>query len=204
MISEAIASVVNRPKVLIQQSAIGYYGALGDEIVDETFPNGNDFLAQVSQQWESSTKPVEALGVRRIVTRTGLVFTSRGGIFPLYKLPFSLFVGGRLGSGQQYLSWIHIDDLLTVYRYLIDNESAQGVFNATSPDPVSNTDFAKALGKAMNRPSFIPVPAFVLKLALGEASTLTLDGQRVMPKRLFEAGYQFKYKTLVVALSSLI
>jgi uncharacterized protein (TIGR01777 family) len=132
------------------------------------------------------------------------VFSPTGGIFPLFKLPFSLFVGGRIGSGQQYLSWIHIDDLVNAIRFLVDHEGAQGVFNATSPTPVKNTDFARALGKAMRRPAFVPVPSFVLKLALGEASTLALDGQRVMPKRLLEAGYSFKYASLGDTLTSLL
>jgi uncharacterized protein (TIGR01777 family) len=133
-----------------------------------------------------------------------LVFSPKGGIFPLFKLPFSLFVGGQIGSGQQYLSWIHIDDLVNAIRFLIDHESTQGVFNATSPNPVKNTDFAKALGKAMRRPALVPVPSFALKFVLGEASTLALDGQRVMPKRLLEAGYAFQYKTLGDAFPSVL
>ena len=203
-ITQAIQSVVNKPSVLIQQSAVGYYGALGDEIVDETFSNGKDFLADVTRQWEDSTKAVETLGVRRVITRTGLVFSPSGGIFPLFKLPFYLFVGGQIGNGGQYLSWIHIDDLVNAIRFLIKNEGAQGVFNATSPNPLKNRDFTNALGKAMHRPSFIPVPSFALKFVLGEASTLALDGQRVMPKRLLEAGYQFNYRTIAEALPSLL
>lgn len=204
MITQAIQSVSDKPKVLIQQSAVGYYGPRGDEIVDESFPNGDDFLAEVTRHWEDSTKPVEALGVRRVITRTGLVFSSKGGIFPLFTLPFSLFVGGPIGSGQQYLSWIHIDDLVNAIRFIIETESAEGVFNATSPNPVKNADFARVLGKAMKRPAFVPVPSFVLKLALGEASTLALDGQRVVPKRLLEAGTTFRYKTLTDAFASLL
>jgi uncharacterized protein (TIGR01777 family) len=204
MISEAIRAVANKPKVLIQQSAVGYYGPMGDEIVDEIFPGGDDFLARVTHAWEESTKPVETLGVRRVVTRTGLVFSPKGGIFPLFKLPFSLFVGGKIGSGQQYLSWIHIDDLISAIRFLIDREGTQGVFNTTSPDPVKNADFAKVLGKVMRRPALIPVPSLALKLVLGEASTMALDGQRVMPKRLLEAGYTFKYSSMEDALSSLL
>ena len=204
ILSEAIKTVNKKPEVLIQSSAVGYYGPLSDELVDENFPSGNDFLANVSQAWEDSTKSVESLGVRRVITRTGLVFSPQGGIFPLFKLPFSLFIGGRVGHGRQYLSWIHITDLVNAYRFLIDNEGSQGIYNMCSPDPVSNADFANTLGKAMRRPTLFPVPAFALKLALGEASTLALDGQRVMPKRLLEAGYTFEYKTLVPALSSLL
>jgi hypothetical protein len=175
-----------------------------DELVDETFPIGDDFLSEVTRRWEESTKPVETLGVRRVITRTGLVFSPKGGIFPLLKLPFSLFMGGQIGSGQQYLSWIHIDDLVNIIRFLIDREVAEGVFNATSPNPMKNVDFARALGKAMKRPAFVPVPSFVLKLVLGEASTLALDGQRVVPKRLLETGYTFRYETLADAFVSLL
>ncbi|MGD8456498.1 MAG: TIGR01777 family oxidoreductase [Anaerolineales bacterium] len=204
MITRAIQSVSNKPKMLVQQSAVGYYGPMEDELVDETFPLGDDFLSEVTRRWEESTKPVETLGVRRVITRTGLVFSPKGGIFPLLKLPFSLFMGGQIGSGQQYLSWIHIDDLVNIIRFLIDHEVAEGVFNATSPNPVKNIDFARALGKAMKRPAFVPVPSFVLKLVLGEASTLALDGQRVVPKRLLETGYIFRYKTLADAFVSLL
>ncbi len=204
MISETIQLVGKKPKVLIQSSAVGYYGLLKDEVVDETFPNGDDFLAGVCQKWEDSTRPVEAIGVRRVIIRTGLVFSSRGGILPLFKLPFLLFVGGRIGSGQQYLSWIHVDDVVKGIRFLIDQQQMQGVYNMTSPGPLKNIDFARQLGRAMQRPAFVPVPAFVLKLVLGEVSTLALDGQRVVPKRLVEAGFDFTYKTLEDALPSLL
>jgi uncharacterized protein (TIGR01777 family) len=204
MISEAIKSVGEKPKVLIQSSAVGYYGPLGGEIVDETFPNGDDFLAGVCRKWEDSTQPVEALGVRRVIIRTGLVFSPEGGILPLFKLPFSLFVGGRIGSGQQYLSWIHLDDVVKGIRFLIDNKQARDAYNLTSPDPLKNIDFARQLGRAMRRPAFVPVPAFALKLVLGETSTLALDGQRVVPKRLVEAGFDFTYKTLEDVLPSLL
>jgi uncharacterized protein (TIGR01777 family) len=204
MLSEVIKAVDIKPKALIQSSAVGYYGPLGDEVVDETSPNGDDFLAGVCQKWEDSTRPVEDVGVRRVIIRTGLVFSPKGGILPLFKLPFSLFVGGRIGSGQQNLSWIHLDDVVKGIRFLIDNKQARGAYNLTSPDPLKNILFSQKLGKAMQRPAFIPVPAFALKLVLGEASTLALDGQRVIPKRLVEAGFDFTYKTLEDALPSLL
>lgn len=202
-ISEALKSTNKKPKVLIQSSAVGFYGPMADELVDENTPNGNDFLAKVCREWEDSTKSVESLGIRRVVIRTGLVFSERGGILPLLKLPFSLFIGGPLGNGKQYLSWIHMDDVVNGIRFLMDNEGAQGIFNFSSPNPINNKDFSIMLGKAMKRPSLLPVPSFVMKLALGEAATLALDGQRVMPKRLLEAGYNFKYKTLEDALAYL-
>ena len=204
IIFDALKSTHKKPEVLIQSSAVGFYGPLADEIVDENTPNGNDFLANVCREWEDSTKPVESLGVRRVVIRTGLVFSEQGGILALLKLPFAFFVGGSLGNGKQYLSWIHMDDVVNGIRFLIDNEGAQGIFNFSSPNPINNKDFSKTLGKAMKRPSLLPVPSFAMKLALGEAATLALDGQRVMPKRLLEAGYDFKYKTLEDALPSLL
>ncbi|MBG7609267.1 MAG: TIGR01777 family protein [Anaerolineae bacterium] len=203
-LSEAIKTVNKKPEVLIQSSAVGYYGPLSDELVDENFPSGNDFLADVCQQWEDSTQPVESLGIRRPIVRTGLVFSSQGGIFPLLKLPFSLYVGGPLGNGKQYLSWIHIDDVVQAIRFLIDNQTAQGIFNLSSPNPVTNKDFGAILGKAMKRPSLFPVPSFAMKAALGETATLSLDGQRVMPKRLLETGYNFKYSTLEGSFVSLL
>ena len=204
MISEALRSTNKKPKVLIQSSAVGFYGPLAAEIVDENFPNGDDFLAKVCQEWEDSTKPVESLGVRRVVIRTGLVFSEGGGILTLLKLPFSLFVGGPLGNGKQYLPWIHMDDVVNGIRFLMDNEGTQGIYNFSSPNPINNKDFSKTLGKAMKRPSLVPVPSFAMKLALGEATTLALDGQRVVPKRLLEAGYIFKYQTLEDASPSLL
>ncbi|MFC2064307.1 TIGR01777 family oxidoreductase [Chloroflexota bacterium] len=204
LLSEAIRLAANKPKVFIQQSGVGYYGTSEDELFDETSPQGEDFLAHVSHHWENSTLPIEAMGIRRVITRTGVVFTRRKGIFSLLKLPFTFFIGGRLGSGKQYLSWIHIDDLVRIFRFLIDKETMEGIFNATSPNPVMNADFAKSLGKAMNRPSSIAAPAFAFKLVLGEASTLILDGQRVLPTALLESGYQFKYVNLEDALSSIL
>jgi NAD dependent epimerase/dehydratase family enzyme len=175
-VDEAIQAVNDRPKVLVQSSAIGFYGPLGNE---------------------------PELGVRRIVLRTGLVFSRDGGIFPLLKLPFSLFMGGPLGSGKQVISWIHIDDMVSAIRFLIENQQTQGIYNLTAPNPVTNKEFSLALGAAMKRPSFVPVPGFAMKLTLGEVSTLALDGQRVIPRRLLEAGYGFKYKRLGDALTQL-
>ncbi|MDH3944671.1 MAG: TIGR01777 family oxidoreductase, partial [Anaerolineae bacterium] len=128
-VSAAIRSAKVKPKVLIQSSAVGIYGPRGDEIIDEGFPHGDDFLAEVCKQWETSTAPVEEMGVRRVVMRTGLVFAGRGGIFPLLKLPFSLFAGGPLGHGRQYLSWVHIEDIVQAVQHFIGNEHTQGVYN---------------------------------------------------------------------------
>ena len=203
-ISQALEALDQKPKALIQSSAIGYYGPQADDIIDESHPNGDDFLAVVCQNWENSTRAVEALGVRRAIIRTGLVFSGEGGIFPLLKLPFSLFVGGPLGDGGQYLSWIHIDDMVDAIRFLIEDGEAQGVFNLTAPNPVTNNAFARVMGEVMRKPAALRVPAFAVKFALGEAATLALDGQRVMPERLIESGFNFRYETLETALSSLL
>ena len=204
MLSEAIQATKNKPKVLIQSSAVGIYGPLGDECVDETTPDGTDFLAQVGRQWEDSTRSVESMGVRRVIIRTGLVFSERDGIFSLLKLPFSLFAGGPVGSGRQYFSWIHMEDEVNAIRFLIENQAASGVFNLSAPNPVSNKQFGRTLSKVMRRPFFFPVPSFILKLLLGEVATLALDGQRVLPTRLLEAGFRFKYEQLEDALKALL
>lgn len=203
-IVEAIQASQNKPEVLVQSSAVGFYGPLRDEYVDEKNPKGDDFLSNVTQQWEDSTKAVEAAGVRRVVIRTGLVFSKDSGIFPLLALPFRLFVGGKLGSGNQYLSWIHIKDIVAAICFLIENKKTQGVYNLSAPNPVTNKRFAKTMGKVMRRPSFLPVPAFAMKLALGEVSTLALDGQRVIPNRLTDAGFSFEFPALEDALNELI
>jgi len=203
-ITEAIRSVERKSGVLVQSSAVGIYGPLGDEIVDEGHPLADDYLANVCRDWEESTKAVEGMGVRRVILRTGLVFSKEGGIFPLLRLPFSLFIGGTLGSGKQYLSWIHIDDAAGAIRHLIEHQHAVGTYNLTSPDPVSNKVFSQKMGVAMKRPTLLPVPSFAMKLALGEVSTLALDGQRVVPARLLEAGYIFKHKKLEEALVELL
>ena len=189
VVAEAFNQANRKPGVLVQSSAVGFYGPLGDERVDENFPNGDDYLSNVCREWENATQSVEALGIRRIIVRTGLVYNREAGIFPLLKLPFSLFVGGKLGTGRQYISWVHIDDVVGAIRFLIDHQQANGIFNLTAPLPLTNLDFSKTLGAAMKRPAVFPLPSFVMKLALGEVSTLALDGQRVLPNRLLEAGY---------------
>ena len=203
-ITEAIRSVENKPGVLVQSSAVGIYGPLGGQIVDEDYPLADDFLAKVCRDWEDSTKGVEAFDVRRVILRTGLVFSKKGGIFSLLKLPFSLFLGGPLGSGNQYLSWIHIDDVVGAIKHLIEHRHAGGTYNLTGPNPVKNKVFSRMMGEVMKRPAFIPVPSLAMKLVLGEVSTLALDGQRVIPNRLLEAGFKFKYENLEDALGELL
>lgn len=200
----AVAAANHKPEVVIQASAVGYYGSHGDELIDEDFLSGEDYLASVCVDWENSTTAVEELGLRRVIVRTGLVFTAQGGIFTRLQLPYKLFVGGPIGSGNQYYSWIHVQDWVAAVRLLIGNKATQGAFNLTTPNPVTNRDFGKTLGKVMGRPSIIPLPGFAMNLALGEVSMTALEGQRVMPKRILDLGFKFKYPELVEALLEIV
>lgn len=201
---DAVQQAKNKPRVVVQSSAIGYYGPRGDETLTEASPPGADFLASVCRDWEAATAPVERMGVRRAVYRTGLVLARRDGILPLMALPFTFFVGGKLGSGKQWMSWIHLADEIAAIRFLLDHDAARGAFNFTAPNPVRNQEFSQALGQALHRPSAIPVPGFALKLPFGEmADLLLLNGQRVVPAALSQLGFQFRYPTLTQALQNL-
>ncbi|HEY57263.1 MAG TPA: TIGR01777 family protein [Anaerolineae bacterium] len=206
-LSAALAALpaAERPRVLLQASAVGYYGPRDDdEPVTEAAPPGNDFLAQVTVAWEASTAPVEALGVRRAILRTGVVLSPRGGALPLMALPVRLFVGGKLGSGRQWVPWIHIADEVAAIRFLLEREDAQGSFNLCAPNPVTNAEMMRALGRVLHRPVWLPVPAFALRLALGEMSATVLTGQRTVPQRLQELGFPFRYPRLLPALEDLL
>jgi len=202
-ITQAIEAAENKPRLLVQSSAVGYYGPRGLEDVGEDSPVGDDFLAGVCAAWEQSTAPVEAMGVRRIIIRTGLVLDDAGGILPMILLPFRLFAGGKIGSGKQGIPWIHITDEIAAILFLLENEAAQGTYNLSAPNPVTNAEFGKAAAKVLKRPFFLPTPAIALKLALGEKSTLVLDGQRAVPTRLLDAGYTFAFTDLERALREL-
>ncbi len=202
---EAVRQAKEKPKVIIQASGIGYYGSHGDEIVDEEFSPGKGFMPEVAQQWELSTKAVELLGVRHIVIRTGVVLGKEGGAFPRLALPFRLFAGGRVGSGEQWFSWIHLKDEVGAIRFLMEKEELEGVFNLTAPGAVKEKEFARVLGKVMHRPSWFPVPGFVLRVLFGElAQAALLTGQRVVPKRLLEAGFKFQYTEVETALQEIL
>ncbi len=200
---EAIAAAKTPPKVLIQSSAVGYYG-IGDEAVDEQAPAGSDFLASVCAAWETSTQAVEALGVRRAIARTALVLSRQGGLFPIMVLPFRLFVGGRLGSGRAWFPWIHIRDEVRVIRHLIQTPQAAGAFNLVAPEAVRSAEFTRALARGLRRPALMPIPASLLRLALGEKATLVLEGQRPIPRRLTETGFRFEFPELDAALRDLL
>jgi uncharacterized protein (TIGR01777 family) len=203
-IVDAVQQAKNKPRVVVQSSAIGYYGLHGDETVNENTAAGKDFLASVCVDWENATQAVEAMGVRRAVYRTGLVLDRSGGVLPLIALPFHFFVGGKLGSGKQWMSWIHAADEIAALKMLIQNENAHGVFNLTAPNPVRNQDFSNALGKALGRPSAIPVPGFAMKIPFGEmAELMLLNGQRVVPEHLQQLGFEFRYSTLEKAFENL-
>ncbi len=199
----AVAEADAKPGVLIQSSAVGYYGPCADEILTEEAAAGSDFLAEVCVEWEASTVGVEEMGVRRPVIRTGVVLSAEGGAFPRMALPFRLFAGGPLGSGKQYFPWIHIDDEVAVIRFLLSSETASGPYNLTAPDPLRNRDFVRLLGRAMRRPAIVPTPSFALKAIFGEMSTVLLDGQRAVPARLQEAGFEYAYTDAGGALKDL-
>lgn len=201
---DAVEQADNKPGVLIQASAVGYYGPRKDEMVDESAGPGSDFLAQICFEWEAATASVEGLGVRRAIARTGIVLSPEGGALPRMLLPFKLFAGGKIGSGNQWWPWIHMDDEVRALRFLIDQEEATGPFNLAAPNPVKNKEFAKTLGTVMGRPSMFPVPSPALSAAFGEMSTVLLDGQRAIPKRLTELGFEFKYPELEEALKDLL
>ena len=200
----AIRMANKKPAVFIQASAVGYYGPRGNEVVSESAEAGTDHLADICQSWEDSTREVEQMGIRRAIIRLGLAFTTAGGILPVMLLPFRLFVGGPLGSGKQILSWIHIQDVVKAIRFLLENQDAQGAFNLSAPNPVSNAEFGRIAARVLRRPYWFPVPGFALKLVLGEKSSLVLDGQRTIPQRLLGAGYEFKFADLDRALEDLL
>ena len=204
-VMEAIKSAQTPPKVLIQSSAVGYYGTLtGDAPVDENASPGTDYLAKVCFDWEISTSAAIRLGVRRPVIRTGIVLSNEGGAFPKLVMPFKFFAGGPIGSGKQWLPWIHIEDQVRAIQFLLANEQATGPFNLAAPTPVTNGDMAKAIGEVLGRPSFMPAPGFAMKVGFGEMSTMLLDGQRAVPSKLQQLGFTFKFETVQAALRDLL
>jgi uncharacterized protein (TIGR01777 family) len=201
---EAVRQAAAKPSVVIQASAVGYYGPRGDELVDEATSPGRDFLAEVCVAWEASTAPVEELGVRRAVIRTGVVLSRAGGALPRLLLPFRFFAGGPLGSGRQWYPWIALADEIAAIRFLLERPEASGAFNLTAPEPVTNAELARALGRALGRPALLPTPALALRLLLGDMATVVLDGQRAVPRRLEALGFTWRYPTLDRALAAVL
>lgn len=191
------------PKVLISASAIGYYGPHGDEYVTEDTPPASDFLAEVCKGWEEEALKAQEFGVRVVLIRIGGVLESDGGALPVMAIPFKFFLGGSIGNGRQWFSWIHRDDVVGIIKYALENESLSGPVNATAPQPVTNKEFSSAIGKALGRPSWFSVPGFVVKLTLGELGGILLTGQRVLPEKALKAGYQFKYPEINEALRAI-
>jgi uncharacterized protein (TIGR01777 family) len=189
----------------VNASAIGYYGSSEDQVFEETSPPGKDFLAELCQQWESEATRATESGVRVVLVRSGFILSTEGGALPRMLPPFKMGLGGPLGSGKQWMSWIHIDDEVEAILYAIEKEGLEGPLNLTAPNPVTNADFTSALALALRRPAFFRVPGFVLRLILGEmAETLLLSGQRVVPSNLEKNGYRFRFSELSKALGDLL
>ena len=201
---EAIRQAKAKPRALLQGSAVGYYGDAGDEVVTESHPPGDDFLARVCVEWEAATVEAAAMGVRRPVLRTGVVLSDQGGALPRMALPFRMLAGGPLGNGRQWFPWIHEADEVGAIRFLIEREDADGPFNLTAPEPLTNRDLSRALGEVLHRPSFAPAPGFALRLLLGEMADVLLHGQRAVPRKLLDLGYAFRYPEALGALRSLL
>lgn len=225
----AMEAAANRPRTFVCSSAIGYYGPRDDTPLDEQAPAGSDFQAEVVKAWEAEACRAEALGIRVVNVRTGVVFGSdrksgpipislsgaslsrpgvvldfEAGVLPLMAFPFRLFVGGPIGSGKQWFSWVHLDDVVGLFVLALEDERVRGPINATAPDPRINRDFSAALGAVLGRPSWFPLPRFALQLLVGEVAEVLVQGQRVLPKKAQELGYRFKYPQLEPALRQVL
>lgn len=202
---QTIAALKRRPEVLVSQSAVGYYGDRGEAIVDESSLPGEGFDARVVQEWEKAAQEVEGSGVRLVIVRSGQVLDPGGGMLGQLLIPFKLGLGGPLAGGDQYISWIHIDDEVGILLWALEDERTAGVVNATSPHPATNREFAKALGRALRRPAVMPVPGFVLDLKFGgELGKVLRGGQRVAPRRALDLGFEFRHPKLDEALEDLV
>ena len=202
---DAVKSARRKPGVVIQASAVGFYGNRGDEVLDEASGPGSGFLVEVVREWEGSTAEIEALGVRRVVIRTGLVLGPKEGALSRLVLPFRFFLGGPLGGGRQWVSWIHIQDEVQAILYLMEHPELKGIFNLTSPYPLQNRDFSQKMGAVLKRPSWMPAPGFLLRVLYGKMAEETiLSGQRVMPARLSEAGFEFAFPDAEMALTDIL
>jgi hypothetical protein len=202
-LGQAIAQWKTKPHTFLSASGVGYYGDQGLTLVDETSPRGNGFLADLCLEWENAVQHIEALGPRVLTVRFGMVLGLDGGALPKMMFPFQCFLGGPVLPGTQFVSWIHQQDLARLILFLITHPSLRGPVNAVAPDPVTMNDFCQSLGKAMARPSWIPVPQFALKVALGELSTMLTTGQRAQPHKSLDAGFSFTYSTIQEALDSI-
>jgi uncharacterized protein len=202
---DAIAKLQRKPRVLLAASAIGYYGSRGDEVLTESSSNGSDFLAQLARDWETESLRAQSLGVQTVLLRFGMILSARGGALPRMLAPFKLGVGGRLGNGKQWMSWIAIEDVIGVIRAALGDDELSGPVNVVAPNPVQNVEFTRALASVLHRPAIFPAPAFMLLLALGEmADGLLLASQRVRPAKLLASGFNFRYPDLPSALRAIL
>jgi len=202
-IVEAIANANPKPTVLVNASAIGYYGTSETATFDETSPSGDDFLAQVCQVWEAEATKVKEAGVRLVILRLGIVL-GLGGALGKMITPFKLFAGGPIGSGRQWFSWIHLDDLVNLILQALTKLEIEGVYNGTAPNPVRMAELSQTMGQVMSRPSWLPVPAFALEALLGDGAKVVLEGQKVIPKRTLESGFEYQYSNLPSALKQIL
>jgi hypothetical protein len=202
---DAISKLKNKPKVFVAASAIGFYGERGDEELTESSNVGGTFLAEVAREWEAESRRAEDAGIRTVLLRTGIVLSKDGGALGTMLLPFKLGVGGVIGNGKQWMSWISLDDQIAAINFAIENETIRGAVNAVSPNPVTNEEFTKTLGDVLYRPTFIPLPEFAVSMLLGEmGDALLLASTRVLPKRLEDAGFEFKHPELKSALENAV
>ena len=200
----ALAKMATRPRVLVSASAVGIYGNCGDDLLTEERKPGEDFLSGIAMEWEAEAEKAEALGIRVVRARFGVILDKSGGALPKMARPFQFGVGGRIGSGRQWMSWVTLADAVAILRFALENGSARGPINVVSPQPVRNLEFTKALAAALHRPALFPAPAFALRLMLGEmADALLLSSQRVVPAQLEKLGYRFLHPDLSAALRSL-
>ena len=203
-IARAIAQCAQPPNVFVSASGVGYYGPHGDDVVTESSPPGTDFLARLAVEWEQEARAAESARTRLCVIRTGLPLSTTGGALPPMLLPFKLGLGGALGSGRQYLPWIHVDDWTAMVVWMLTNDRATGAFNGSAPEPVTNREFGRTVARVLRRPAIMPAPAFAVRLVLGEMSALVLTGQRAVPAHAEEMGFRFSYRTLEPALTNLL
>jgi uncharacterized protein len=200
-----LAELKEKPKVFIAGSAMGFYGDRGDEIVTESSKPGDNFLADVAKEWETESRRAEDSGIRTVLLRTAIVLSKDGGALATMLTPFKFGVGGVVGSGEQWMSWVSLDDVVGIINFAIENENLRGAINVASPNPVTNTEFTKTLGEVLYRPTFLPLPEFAVNLMFGEmGDTLLLNSTRVEPKRLKDAGYEFKFPDLKSAIENAV
>lgn len=202
---DSIAKLKNKPKILISMSGVGYYGDRGDDLLTERGGVGDTFLAEVCRDWEAEARKAENYGVRVVLMRNGVVLSKEGGALATMMTPFSFGLGGVVGSGKQWLSWLSLDDMVGIINFALENENIEGAVNAVSPNPVTNEEFTKTLGEVIHRPTFLPLPKFAVDLMMGEmGDALLLDSARVRPEKLEKAGYEFKFADLKAALEDAV